>query len=107
MLEKDTTITVNILGNEYRISADEEPSYVQEVARFVDRRMREVSEAMVTQSPIKIAILTALNLADELKKVENSRHSGSQDEEEDNKLEWMLSSLNNVLDIVSTTRGSE
>jgi cell division protein ZapA len=94
-MSKDSTVTVKIFGNDFRISADEEPSYIQEVARYVDQRMREVSESMVTQSPMKIAILTALNLADELNKLKN-RDSFKTDVEE--KIDWMLSSLDRVLE---------
>jgi len=44
--------------------SDEE--YVRKVAAFVDGRMREINEAMKPSTTLKIAILAALNIADEL-----------------------------------------
>jgi cell division protein ZapA len=37
-----------------------------ELARFVDARMREIASQVSTVDPVKIAILAALNIADEL-----------------------------------------
>jgi hypothetical protein len=42
---------------------------VREVARLVDERMRQVAGHMTTYDVARIAILAALNLADELKSV--------------------------------------
>jgi cell division protein ZapA len=95
-MNESSTITVTIFGTEYRISANEDSSYIEEVARYVDGKMREVSESASTQSPMKIAVLTALNLADELKKLKTGQTMGNDNTEK--KIELMLSSLNSVLE---------
>ncbi|MEW6684851.1 MAG: cell division protein ZapA [Candidatus Edwardsbacteria bacterium] len=59
-------IKVNIFGNEYNIKGEADLEYVQEVAKFVDLKMRQIAETTKTLSPTKIAILAALNIADEL-----------------------------------------
>ena len=58
--------TVQIFGQEYKISGFEDRSYVQRVAGFVDERMRELSQASSSLSQERLAVLTALNIADEL-----------------------------------------
>ena len=39
---------------------------MQELARFVDSRMREVADRSSSVDTVKIAVLTAMNIADEL-----------------------------------------
>jgi cell division protein ZapA len=58
--------TVTIFGGEYRVKGPDDSEYVRTVARFVDERMREVADAQRITSHSRIAILTSLNLADEL-----------------------------------------
>jgi cell division protein ZapA len=61
-----TRVTVDILGDSYTIKGQAEPGYIADVARFVDTRMRELSHQGKSHSKTKLAVLTALNLADEL-----------------------------------------
>lgn len=58
--------TVTIFGNEYRIKGPDEPEYGRQVAHFVDQRMRDVADRQGISSPMRVAILTLLNVADEL-----------------------------------------
>lgn len=60
------TTTVEIHGQEYTIRADRDPEYVRTIANFVDDRMREVARGAGQVTSLKVAILTALNIADEL-----------------------------------------
>lgn len=59
-------VRVQIFGSEYRISSDADPEHTREVARYIDRKMREVAHSLSLRSVAKIAVLTAVNLADEL-----------------------------------------
>ncbi|HEB83449.1 MAG TPA: cell division protein ZapA [Bacteroidetes bacterium] len=60
-------VKVMIFGQEYPIRARvEDDEYVRTIARYVDAKMREIDESMKPSSSMKVAILTALNLADEL-----------------------------------------
>ncbi len=65
MEEKQAT-TVEILGREYRIRGSADEEYVREVARFVDAKLREVSQGTSLPSADRVAILAAMNIADEL-----------------------------------------
>ena len=57
---------VEIYGHRYTIRGDAEESYVQELARRVDGHMRTLAKKMKTVTPTQLAVLTALNLANEL-----------------------------------------
>jgi cell division protein ZapA len=68
-------IRVQIFGSEYRIASDADPEHIREVARYIDQKMREVANALSLRSISTIAVLTAVNLADELFK---SREEGQE-----------------------------
>jgi cell division protein ZapA len=59
-------VRVTILGQEYPVRADADAAYVHEIAAFLDARMRLIQRADPNRPPLKIAILTALNLIDEM-----------------------------------------
>jgi cell division protein ZapA len=61
-----TTTPVEIFGEVYNVRGDDENGYLQSLADVVDRKMREVAEHVKTGDTARIAILVALNLADEL-----------------------------------------
>lgn len=67
--------TVTILGQEYTVRGGDDPEYVHAIARYVDDRMREVAQGSHQVSSAKIAILAALNIAEEL--FRERRRSGS------------------------------
>ena len=58
--------TVEIFGQRLGVRADGDATRLQELARFVDDRMREVADRSSSVDTVKIAVLTALNIADEL-----------------------------------------
>ena len=58
---------VRILGEEYRVAGDTSVASIPELAAFVDDKMEEVRrKSNHTSDTKRIAVLTALNLADEL-----------------------------------------
>lgn len=78
---KQTSVKVNIFGNEYGIRGEADPGYIREIADHVNTKMREVSEVMDIPSHAKVAVLAALNIADELFKArESGSSSGSHDD---------------------------
>ncbi len=60
-----TAINVRIYGEEYSIRSKDDPAYVNRVAAYVDEKMNEVANSTQVISTSKIAILAALNIADE------------------------------------------
>ena len=65
MAPKPSVTQVEIFGQTYSVRAAGDPAYIRELAEFVDKKMREVSEHAPTVDAAKIAILTALNISDE------------------------------------------
>ena len=57
---------IEVYGHRYTIRGDGEEGYVQELARLVDERMRTLATHMKNATPMQLAVLTALNLANEL-----------------------------------------
>jgi cell division protein ZapA len=66
------SVTVNIYGNEYSLKGDADPSYISELSKYVDGKMSEVGRTS-SASATKVAILAAMNIADEYHRAEKSR----------------------------------
>lgn len=64
-----TMTQVEIFGEVYNVRGSDENGHLQELADLVDRKMREVAER-VKGDTARIAILAALNLADELSQMQ-------------------------------------
>lgn len=69
-MPSSTTTQVEIFGEVYSVRGSDEKGHLQELADLVDRRMREVAEH-VKGDTARIAILAALNLADELFQIQD------------------------------------
>ena len=59
-------LTVKIYGENYPLRTTEPAARLEELARFVDARMREVAASGKVVVTSKIAVLAALYIADEL-----------------------------------------
>lgn len=72
MSESDSSSTteVQIFGATYHIRGGHDGGNLADLAAQVDRRMRELAGHAVTADSGKLAILVALNLADELSRLE-------------------------------------
>lgn len=69
-----TKTTVRICGREYTITGTDSEEHIKRVAVFVDRKMEELQYASRMPQPM-VAVLTAVNIANELMKAqdENTR----------------------------------
>ncbi|MFN0123588.1 MAG: cell division protein ZapA [Blastocatellia bacterium] len=73
------TVKVDIYNQSYNIrSNDGGTEYIQELAAFVDARMREIADVSMTSDSLKVAILTALHVSDELFKLRREHESMDQ-----------------------------
>jgi cell division protein ZapA (FtsZ GTPase activity inhibitor) len=59
-------VTVEIGGQQYPIRSALDPTYVAELAAYVDQKIRAASDAAPASDGLGVAILVALNIADEL-----------------------------------------
>src|SRR3954449_4635543 len=65
------TVRVEIYNQTYNIRSDGDTEYIIQLAEFVDSRMREISSGTLTVDSLKVAILAALHIADELHRLKN------------------------------------
>ncbi len=66
MRSLDGVTRVNICDQCYLIRGNIDSQYVQELAAYVDKKMREIAESSQTADSLKVAVMAALNIADEL-----------------------------------------
>jgi cell division protein ZapA len=60
-----SVITVEIAGQRYPIRSALDERYVTELAAYVDQKMRAASDAAPSSDMLGLAVLVALNIADE------------------------------------------
>ena len=60
------SVSVRILGHEYRIRTDADPASLSRVASLVDETMRRLRERTGVMDSLDLAIMAALNLARDL-----------------------------------------
>lgn len=65
-MEEASVITVSIFGREYKIKGHADKEYIEAMARYVDEKMKELANSSSLPSQDRLAILAALNIADEL-----------------------------------------
>ncbi len=75
-------VTVTIMGEEYILRGSSPPEEMHRVGRYVDRLMKTLSENNIQMSRHKIAVLAALNLADELIRLREKRQKPPADAKE-------------------------
>ena len=61
----DGLVPVQILGQRYPIRSALDPRYVQELANYVDEKMRAVADQASPGDSMRLAVVAALNIADE------------------------------------------
>ena len=66
-MPEEKVVKVQIFNQTYPISTENEDlEYVKQVAEYLDRKMREAAATVGHRAPLDIAILAALNVADEV-----------------------------------------
>src|ERR1700728_2050125 len=94
-------VTVDIYDQAYHLSGPDS-SHVERLAARVDSRMRAVASTGRTADSLRVAVLAALNLADELARAEDRLHrlEGTLDVAESANLHIRAASLSGLLDTV-------
>ena len=93
-------ITVEIYDQTYHLRG-QDPTYIQKLADLVDAKMRAVASHGATVDSLRVAVLAALNIADELLTLEQ-RHGAltGKVEASQSSLRTRAHSLNGLLDEV-------
>jgi cell division protein ZapA len=64
--ERGPNVKIDIYDQSYNVNTDQDEEYLRELAAYVDGKMREVAEATRIVDSLKVSVLAALNIADEL-----------------------------------------
>jgi len=62
----EVVISVEIQGQRYPIRSALDPEYVARLAQYIDEKIIAAAEATPTGDVLRLAVLAALNVADEL-----------------------------------------
>jgi cell division protein ZapA len=69
---EEKSLRVEIYNQTYSIRSDGDNKYIQDLAEYVDSKMREISSGTLTVDSLKVAILAALHIADEYHQLKSS-----------------------------------
>jgi cell division protein ZapA len=70
-------VPVHIFGERYPIRSALDPQYIQQLATYVDERMRAAADQSSAGDSLRLAVLAALNIADEAFRMLDSDDGGS------------------------------
>ena len=87
-------IRVDIYDQQYTIRGDLDQEYIQELVKYLDGKMRTIAERTRTVDSLRVAILAALNIADEYQRLK------AQHEATTKKVEAIVGECNETLDRV-------
>ena len=73
-MSEGRVIPVEIAGQKYPIRSSLDPDYVTQLAVYVDEKMRAASDSTPTGDTLRLAVLAALNIADELFRCRDVNH---------------------------------
>ena len=65
-MSDDDVISVDISGQRYPIRTALDAAYVGRLAAYVEEKMRATAESTPSTNAVRLAVLAALNIADEL-----------------------------------------
>ncbi len=69
-------LTVNILDAKFTIKSENEARYLEEIVEYLKFKIDEIRQGFSLNDPMKISLLAALNLVDELFKTRQRNSSG-------------------------------
>jgi cell division protein ZapA len=81
MADKTNLVHIEIFGQTYAVTGGADPSYVERLGAYVDGQMKEVSRASGAVDSVRIAVLAALNIADEVFRLKEHGQKGQGDAE--------------------------
>lgn len=100
-----TLVHVEIFGQTYAIRAGAEPGYVEQLAAHVDRHMTDIARSGGTVDSLRVAVLAALNIADELFQARGRTREDSPDVGE--RIRRLADTLAQVLDTSAADRDAK
>jgi len=104
-LENKNKIEVRILGKDYVVKGLETDEYIQRVALYIDKKMNEVSKTDHRLNTALVAVLTAINVADDyFKSIDSFKELQEEFKGKTDDLEKTKAGLKEALEEISTLR---
>ena len=75
----NTKTRVSIYGNNYTIQGDAPVEYIDSLAKYLNAKMEEVASAVPSANAMQVAVLAALNIADEYFQLRDIQSSSTSD----------------------------
>ena len=75
---QNASVRVEIFDQAYNLRGSD-PEYILKLAEYVDSKMRAVAEATNTIDTVRLAVLAALNIADEYHLLKKKQEGGATD----------------------------
>jgi cell division protein ZapA len=75
---QNSSVRVEIFDQAYNLRGSD-PKYILQLAEYVDSKMRAVAQATNTIDTIRLAVLAALNIADEYHLLKRKQENGATD----------------------------
>lgn len=72
-MANERLVEIKVLGQTYTVKTDSDENRIHEVARYVNEKIEEILQKTKSVSSLNVAILTALNIADDLLKEKEKR----------------------------------
>jgi len=76
---QNASVRVEIFDQAYNLRAGSDPEYILKLAEYVDAKMRAVASATNTIDTVRLAVLAALNIADEYHLLKKKLDGGATD----------------------------
>ena len=92
---QNASVRVEILDQAYNLRGSD-AEYILKLAEYVDSKMRAVAEATNTIDTVRLAVLAALNIADEYHLLRKKQESGATDYQK--RAHLLANALDQVLD---------
>jgi cell division protein ZapA len=92
---QNASVRVEIFDQAYNLRGSD-PEYILKLAEYVDAKMRAVAEATNTIDTVRLAVLAALNIADEYHLLKRKQESGASDYQK--RAHLLADALDEVLD---------
>jgi cell division protein ZapA len=73
MAAGEGVIEVEFFGERYTLRATDSPEYLNRVAEYVNGKFHEVVKESPALTPVKVAVLASLNIADDLLKRDEAK----------------------------------
>ena len=85
------TTEISIMGQKFMIKSDSNDDYVHRIADFVDQKITEVMHSTKSVASLNVAILAAMNIADEYFKCKTTQ---------DDKFEAVEKKIKDMIELV-------